>query len=175
MARKAVCVASVVSGVVGPSIWRKSNEIQHNQPDGKRGQCRPSTHRAQGLPARNGDCCRRSHRMVLSRVGVYHERPNIQKGARSSKMPAAASSSVSLSVTNPATGIQTMLLAGTTGSIAAGYAWQHHPPYQRRASCCRYYLLPQGSLCASCPLVSDEERLAKNLDWMREQLSKKAT
>jgi hypothetical protein len=28
---------------------------------------------------------------------------------------------------------------------------------QRRASCCRYYLLPQGSLCASCPLVSPEE------------------
>jgi ferric iron reductase protein FhuF len=46
--------------------------------------------------------------------------------------------------------------------------------YQRRASCCRYYLLPQGSLCASCPLVSHEERLAKNLDWMREQLSKRA-
>jgi hypothetical protein len=46
--------------------------------------------------------------------------------------------------------------------------------YQRRASCCRYYLLPQGSLCASCPLVSHEERLAKNLEWMREQLSRKA-
>lgn len=39
--------------------------------------------------------------------------------------------------------------------------------YQRRASCCRYYLLPQGSLCASCPLVSQSERLRKNLDWMR--------
>ena len=35
--------------------------------------------------------------------------------------------------------------------------------YQRRASCCRYYLLPQGDLCASCPLVSDEERLQRNL------------
>jgi ferric iron reductase protein FhuF len=47
--------------------------------------------------------------------------------------------------------------------------------YQRRASCCRYYLLPQGSLCASCPLVSHEECLAKNLDSMREQLTKRAT
>jgi len=47
--------------------------------------------------------------------------------------------------------------------------------YQRRASCCRYYLLPQGSLCASCPLVSHEECLAKNLDLMREQLNKRAT
>jgi hypothetical protein len=27
-------------------------------------------------------------------------------------------------------------------------------------------------LCASCPLVSQEECLATNLDWMREQLSK---
>jgi ferric iron reductase protein FhuF len=39
--------------------------------------------------------------------------------------------------------------------------------YQRRASCCRYYLLPQGSLCASCPLVSQEDRLARNREWMR--------
>ncbi len=30
--------------------------------------------------------------------------------------------------------------------------------YQRRASCCRMYLLPGGSLCTSCPLVGDEER-----------------
>jgi ferric iron reductase protein FhuF len=43
--------------------------------------------------------------------------------------------------------------------------------YQRRASCCRYYLLPQGDLCASCPLVSDEERLQRNRQWMRRQLS----
>jgi len=45
--------------------------------------------------------------------------------------------------------------------------------YQRRASCCRYYLLPQGSLCASCPLVSQEERLKLNLEWMRKQLEPK--
>jgi hypothetical protein len=41
--------------------------------------------------------------------------------------------------------------------------------YQRRASCCRYYLLPHGDLCASCPLVSHEERLARNLEWMKTQ------
>ncbi|MEP6766018.1 MAG: (2Fe-2S)-binding protein [Gemmatimonadaceae bacterium] len=41
--------------------------------------------------------------------------------------------------------------------------------YQRRASCCRYYLLPQGNLCASCPLVSDEERMERNIDWMKTQ------
>ena len=44
--------------------------------------------------------------------------------------------------------------------------------YQRRASCCRYYLLPAGDLCASCPLVSDEERLVKNVDWMKTQLER---
>ena len=42
--------------------------------------------------------------------------------------------------------------------------------YQRRASCCRIYLLPQMELCASCPLVSHEERRARNLDWMKTQL-----
>jgi ferric iron reductase protein FhuF len=47
--------------------------------------------------------------------------------------------------------------------------------FQRRASCCRYYLLPQGSLCASCPLVSDQDRLKQNREWMREQLEKRAT
>jgi ferric iron reductase protein FhuF len=46
--------------------------------------------------------------------------------------------------------------------------------YQRRASCCRYYLLPQGSLCASCPLVSQEERLVRNLEWMKKQLAREA-
>ncbi len=39
--------------------------------------------------------------------------------------------------------------------------------YQRRASCCRIYLLPQMELCASCPLVSHEERFARNLEWMK--------
>jgi FhuF 2Fe-2S C-terminal domain len=46
--------------------------------------------------------------------------------------------------------------------------------YQRRASCCRYYLLPQGDLCASCPLVSHETRLQLNLEWMKTQLERRA-
>jgi hypothetical protein len=33
--------------------------------------------------------------------------------------------------------------------------------YQRRASCCRFYLVPEGQLCASCPLLSHEERVAR--------------
>lgn len=41
--------------------------------------------------------------------------------------------------------------------------------YQRRASCCRWYLLPEGSLCTSCPLVSHEERRQRNLAWMKKQ------
>lgn len=44
--------------------------------------------------------------------------------------------------------------------------------YQRRASCCRWYLLPQGELCASCPLVSHEERVQRNLAWMKKQLER---
>jgi hypothetical protein len=41
--------------------------------------------------------------------------------------------------------------------------------YQRRASCCRYYLLPTGDLCTSCPLVSDDDRMARNREWMQTQ------
>lgn len=44
--------------------------------------------------------------------------------------------------------------------------------YQRRASCCRYYLLPQGDLCASCPLVSHDERVARNQQRMKEQIER---
>lgn len=44
--------------------------------------------------------------------------------------------------------------------------------YQRRASCCRYYLLPQGDLCASCPLVSHDERVQRNREWMKTQLER---
>jgi hypothetical protein len=44
--------------------------------------------------------------------------------------------------------------------------------YQRRASCCRYYLLPQGELCASCPLVSHDERMARNREWMQTMLER---
>ena len=44
--------------------------------------------------------------------------------------------------------------------------------FQRRASCCRYYLLPKGSLCASCPLVSQEERVGRNTEWMQRLLNR---
>jgi len=47
--------------------------------------------------------------------------------------------------------------------------------YQRRASCCRYYLLPQGDLCASCPLVSQETRVRLNVEWMQAQLERRVT
>lgn len=45
--------------------------------------------------------------------------------------------------------------------------------FQRRASCCRYYLLPQGDLCASCPLVPHDERLVRNRAWMKTQLERR--
>ena len=45
--------------------------------------------------------------------------------------------------------------------------------FQRRASCCRYYLLPKGSLCASCPLVSQEERVRRNTEWMQQLQNRK--
>jgi FhuF 2Fe-2S C-terminal domain len=45
--------------------------------------------------------------------------------------------------------------------------------YQRRASCCRLYLLPGGELCASCPLVGDAERLTRNRAWMRSQMDRR--
>jgi len=44
--------------------------------------------------------------------------------------------------------------------------------FQRRASCCRYYLLPTGELCASCPLVSDAARIEKNQAWMKTQFDR---
>jgi len=44
--------------------------------------------------------------------------------------------------------------------------------YHRRASCCRYYKLPQGDLCASCPLVGDEERLQRNQEYMQHLLER---
>jgi hypothetical protein len=44
--------------------------------------------------------------------------------------------------------------------------------FQRRASCCRYYLVPNGELCASCPLVSQADRLARNEAWMKTQLDR---
>jgi hypothetical protein len=44
--------------------------------------------------------------------------------------------------------------------------------YQRRASCCRIYLLPGQELCASCPLVSQGERVERNRAWMKVQLER---
>jgi hypothetical protein len=44
--------------------------------------------------------------------------------------------------------------------------------FQRRASCCRIYLLPGNDLCASCPLVGDDERLVRNRAWMASQLTR---
>jgi len=46
--------------------------------------------------------------------------------------------------------------------------------FQRRASCCRIYLLPGNDLCASCPLVGDDERLTRNRAWMASQLARQA-
>ena len=46
--------------------------------------------------------------------------------------------------------------------------------FQRRASCCRIYLLPGNDLCASCPLVGDDERLVRNRAWMTSQLTRQA-
>jgi hypothetical protein len=39
--------------------------------------------------------------------------------------------------------------------------------YQRAASCCRYYRLRQGYYCTNCPLISQEERLQRQRDWMQ--------
>jgi hypothetical protein len=39
--------------------------------------------------------------------------------------------------------------------------------YHRRASCCRFYKIPQGQLCASCPIVPQEERLQRNRAYMK--------
>jgi hypothetical protein len=38
--------------------------------------------------------------------------------------------------------------------------------YQRRASCCLYFRLPNTHYCASCPLVSQSERVKRNKEWM---------
>jgi hypothetical protein len=39
--------------------------------------------------------------------------------------------------------------------------------YHRGASCCRYYLLRRGQYCASCPLISQEERLQRQQARMK--------
>jgi ferric iron reductase protein FhuF len=44
--------------------------------------------------------------------------------------------------------------------------------YHRRASCCRFYKLPGGQLCASCPIVSQDERLERNQAYMKTLLER---
>lgn len=38
--------------------------------------------------------------------------------------------------------------------------------YHMRSTCCLYYKAPEGNYCASCPLISEDERLARNKAWM---------
>ncbi|HTU57671.1 MAG TPA: (2Fe-2S)-binding protein [Polyangiales bacterium] len=40
--------------------------------------------------------------------------------------------------------------------------------YHCRGSCCLYYKTGAGSYCASCPLITQEQRLARNRAWMEE-------
>lgn len=47
--------------------------------------------------------------------------------------------------------------------------------YHRAASCCRFYLRPKKQYCAMCPLISREERIQRNLDWMKRQIDAIAT
>ena len=47
--------------------------------------------------------------------------------------------------------------------------------YHRGASCCRYYLLRQGHYCASCPLISQEERLQRQHAWMKHLIEPRVT
>lgn len=38
--------------------------------------------------------------------------------------------------------------------------------FHRRSACCRYYLMPEGNYCASCPLIPQEESIRRNKEWM---------
>lgn len=38
--------------------------------------------------------------------------------------------------------------------------------HHRRSSCCLYYKVKDGSYCASCPLISQEERVTRNKAWI---------
>jgi len=39
--------------------------------------------------------------------------------------------------------------------------------FQRRAACCFYHKIPDGKNCMSCPLISRDERLARNVASLR--------
>jgi ferric iron reductase protein FhuF len=43
--------------------------------------------------------------------------------------------------------------------------------YQCRSSCCLYYKVESGGYCASCPLITQNERVARNKQWMERTLS----
>jgi hypothetical protein len=43
--------------------------------------------------------------------------------------------------------------------------------YHRAASCCLYYRIPGAAYCASCPLVSDAERVKRNREWIDRGMS----
>ena len=38
--------------------------------------------------------------------------------------------------------------------------------FHRRSACCRYYLMPEGNYCASCPLSPQEESIRRSKEWM---------
>jgi ferric iron reductase protein FhuF len=43
--------------------------------------------------------------------------------------------------------------------------------YHRRASCCLYYRLPAGNYYASCPLISQAERVRRNKEWIEKTIA----
>jgi ferric iron reductase protein FhuF len=47
--------------------------------------------------------------------------------------------------------------------------------YHRGASCCRYYRLRPGHYCASCPLISQEERLQRQRAWTKHLIESHVT
>ena len=40
---------------------------------------------------------------------------------------------------------------------------------QKRSACCLYFKSPGRNFCASCPILAKEERLERNLAWVRSQ------
>lgn len=40
---------------------------------------------------------------------------------------------------------------------------------QKRSACCLYFKSPGRNFCASCPILPKEERLERNLAWVRSQ------
>ena len=42
--------------------------------------------------------------------------------------------------------------------------------YYRSSSCCRYYLLPNRQCCAQCPLLKEDHRIRRNVEWLQKSL-----